>query len=129
MSNKRNIKKLICIRCPRGCEISTTLDGYTISEIKGNVCKMGIEYVESEVKDPRRIITSTVKVKNGKFPLVPVWTNQPIPKDKIFSLMKELRKIELKAPVNIDEVVLKNIFSTGVDIITSGKVEVRSKDV
>jgi CxxC motif-containing protein len=134
MSVKKIRKKFICIRCPRGCEISTTIDGYTIDIIEGNVCKMGVEYVESEIKDPRRIITTTVKVKNGKFPLVPVWTVQPVPKDKIFPLMKELRKIELKAPINIDKIILKNVLNTGIDIITSGiitsgKVDVRSNDV
>ena len=90
---------------------------------------MGIDYVENEVKDPRRIITTTVKVKNGKFSLVPVWTNQPIPKDKIINLLKELRKVELKAPVKIDRIVLKNVFNTGVDVVTSGNVELRSNDV
>src|SRR4030042_4261164 len=120
---KKEIKKFICIRCPRGCEITTTLDGYTINEIKGNVCKLGTSYVENEVKDPRRIITTTVKVKNGKFPLAPVWTKEPIPKDYVFDLMDELRKVELEAPVKIDQIVLKDFNKTGVDIVASGKVE------
>ena len=126
---QKNKKKFVCIRCPRGCEITTTLDGYTIDKVEGNVCKMGIEYVENEVKDPRRIITTTVKVRNGKFPLVPVWTSQPIPKDKIAGLLKEIRKVELRAPVEIGRIVLKNIFNTGVDVVTSGNVELRSNDV
>ena len=125
MSVKKNKKKFICIRCPRGCEIITTVDGYNIVKVEGNFCKMGIDYVEDEIKDPRRIITTTVKVKNGKFPLVPIWTKDPIPKDKIFILMKELRKLELKAPVEIDKVVLKNVFNTGIDVVTSGKVEIK----
>ncbi len=120
---KKEVKKFICIRCPRGCEVITTIDGYTINEIKGNVCKMGITYVEDEVKDPRRIITTTVKVKNGKFPLAPIWTKEPIPKDFVFELMNELRKVELNAPVNIEQIVLKNFHNTGVDIVISGKVE------
>ena len=56
-------KKFICIRCPRGCEIATTLDGYSITHIEGNVCRLGEEYVKSEISDPRRALTSTVKVK------------------------------------------------------------------
>lgn len=120
---KKEMKKFICVRCPRGCEITTTLDGYSINEIKGNVCKMGVSYVENEVKYPRRIITTTVKVMNGKFPLVPVWTKEPIPKDLVFQLMNELIKVELKAPVMIDQVVLKDFHKTGIDIVTSGKVD------
>lgn len=121
--SKKKEKKFICIRCPRGCEIFTTLDGYSIDKIKGNLCKMGVEYVVNEIKNPRRIVTSTVKVKNGKFPLVPVWTENSIPKEKIFDLMKELRKIEIDAPVEIDKIILKNVFNTGVNVVTSGKVQ------
>ncbi len=120
--NKKKEQKFICIRCPRGCEITTTLDGYSIDKIEGNICKMGAEYVENEIKDPRRVITSTVKVKNGKFPLVPVWTDKAIPKEKIFDLMKELRKVEIEAPVEIDRIILRDVFNTGVNVVTSGKV-------
>lgn len=120
--NIKKEKKFICIRCPRGCEIITTLDGYSISKIEGNVCKMGIDYVENEVRDPRRIVTTTVKVKKGRFPLVPVWTEKAIPKEKISDLMKELRKIEIEAPIEIDRIILKDIFNTGVNVVTSGKV-------
>src|SRR4030042_5014806 len=96
-------KKFICVRCPRGCEIQTTIDGYEIVHIEGNVCKLGREYVNDEITDPKRIITTTIKVKNGKSPLVPVWTDNPVHKDKIFDLMKILREIELDAPVKIDD--------------------------
>jgi CxxC motif-containing protein len=116
-------KKFICIRCPKGCEISTTLDGYTIKTIKGNVCKLGVDYVLHEIEDPRRIITTTVKVKNGNHSLVPVWTTDGIPKNKIFDLMSVLRNIELEAPVELNTLVLKNVFETGIDIVTSGRVQ------
>jgi CxxC motif-containing protein len=118
-----NEKKFICIRCPKGCEILTTLDGYAIKSIKGNVCKLGSDYVQQEIEDPRRIITTTVKVKNGIHPLVPVWTTDGIPKAKIFELMSILRSIELDAPVEPDTLILKNVFDTGVDIVTSAGVQ------
>ena len=82
-----------------------------------------IEYVKNEIEDPRRIVTTTVKVKNGEHPLVPVWTADPIPKDKIFDLVKMLRKIKLNAPVNPDDIVLKNIFNTEINVLASGKVK------
>lgn len=122
MSNQ-NIKKFICIRCPRGCEIITTLDGWNIDKVEGNVCKLGLEYVKDEVTNPRRVVTTTVKVKNGKHPLVPVWTTSAIPKDKIFDLMKLLSVIEVDAPVNINKPVLTNIFNLSIDVVTSNKVD------
>lgn len=116
-------KKIICIRCPQGCEISTTIDGYEIKHIQGNVCKLGKEYVYNEIKDPRRIVTTTVKVKNSKTSLVPVWTSAPIPKDKIFELTKMLKKIKLAPPIEMNQIVIKNIFNLGIDVITSGVVK------
>jgi CxxC motif-containing protein len=116
--------KFICVRCPEGCEITTTLDGYgNITEITGNSCKLGIEHVNSEVKDPRRTLTTTVMVEDGSLPLCPVWSEKPVPKDKVLSIAAALREIKLKTPVSINQVVLENALSTGINIIASRKVE------
>lgn len=118
-----DFKKFICIRCPRGCEVITSVDGQgNITEIKGNFCKLGEDYVRTESRDPRRIVTTTVKVLNGVKPLVPVWTDAPIPKDKILALADALRQVQLHAPVSMGQVVLSNALGTGVDVITSGEV-------
>ena len=122
MGNKE-IRKFICIRCPRGCEITAHIDDCLIEKIKGSFCKLGREYVETEITDPRRIVTSTVKVKNGDYLLAPVWTSKAIPKGKIFDLMKILSQIELEAPVKINKVVIKNLFGLGVNVLASGKVD------
>jgi CxxC motif-containing protein len=120
-------KNFICIRCPRGCEIATSLDGQgSIMEISGNVCKLGEDYVKNELTDPRRILTTTVRVKNGNHPLVPVWTEKPIPKDKIFDLASELRKKTLQAPMKAGQIVLENVFGLGINIITSGSVKLKT---
>ena len=115
--------KNICIRCPRGCEIVTTLDGYgNITHIEGNFCRLGKEYVQGEMTDPRRIVTSTVRVKNGEKPLVPVWTEKPIPKAKVLELSEALRNIVVDAPVKIGQVVMENALGLGINVITSGNV-------
>ena len=114
-----SIKKIICIRCPQGCEVSAKINDGKVESVEGNICKLGKEYATTEITDPRRIITSSVKVRNGFYPLVPVWTTQPIPKNKIFDLMDELRKIELQAPVQMNQLVLKDFAGIGVDVIAS----------
>lgn len=120
-------KKFICIRCPRGCEVTTTIDGYgNMTEIQGNFCKLGEDYVKNEMKDPRRTVTSTVRVLDGTKPLVPVWTENPIPKEKIMELADLLRGITLKAPVALGQVVLENVLGTGVNVIASGDVDKKS---
>jgi CxxC motif-containing protein len=46
----------------RGCEITVTGTGNTIEKIEGNECKRGIQYATDEFLDPRRILTTTVKI-------------------------------------------------------------------
>jgi len=111
--------KLICISCPQGCALEVTMEGKTITKVDGAACKKGKEYAEQEITDPRRMIASTVRVKNGFHPLVPVYTKMPIPKNLINNILKELREVELTAPVANGLVVIENILGTGIDIITS----------
>ena len=112
-------KKIICISCPQGCTLEVTTDGKTVLKVDGESCKNGIVYAEQEITDPRRMVASTVRVKNGFHPLIPVYTKMPIPKDMINNVLKELRKVELTAPVTLGTIVIKNVFGTGIDVITS----------
>ncbi|MBM4429609.1 MAG: DUF1667 domain-containing protein [Chloroflexi bacterium] len=111
--------KIICITCPMGCTLEVTHEGKTISKVEGHTCKKGPEYAEAELTDPRRMVTSTVKVKGGVHPLLPVFTAAPIPKPLIFDLVKLLRQVELEAPVKVGQVVVHNVLDTGVDILAS----------
>lgn len=117
-------KKLICIRCPRGCEIITSLDGYgQVTQIHGNVCKLGRDYVQAELTNPLRILTTTVRVSHGRHPLVPVWTADAVPKERVMDLARALRRVTLEAPVAQGHVVLDDALGLGVQVVTSGAVE------
>lgn len=118
-------KKLICISCPQGCALDVTVDGNIVLKVDGASCKQGIDYAEREITDPRRMIASTVRVKNGLHPLVPVYTQAPIPKGMIKKVLVELREVELRAPVALGEVVIKNVLDTGIDVITSRDMPAR----
>ncbi|MCD6552613.1 MAG: molybdopterin oxidoreductase [Chloroflexi bacterium] len=111
--------KLICITCPVGCELTVTHEGKKVLKVEGNQCKLGIEYAKQEISEPRRMIITTVRVKGGFHPLVPVRSAEPVPKEKIFPILKELRKVELEAPIEMHQVVLENALGTGVDVVTS----------
>jgi CxxC motif-containing protein len=111
--------KIICITCPMGCTLEVTHEGKTVTKVDGHECKRGTEYAEAELTDPRRMVTSTAKVKGGVYPLVPVYTAAPIPKPLIFDLLAELRKVELQAPVKVGQVVLENALDTGIDVLAS----------
>ncbi len=72
-------RKFVCIRCPQGCEITTTLNGNgAITEITGNSCRIGADFVKAELTDARRTLTTTVRVSGGTRPLCPVWTEKPV---------------------------------------------------
>jgi len=118
-------RKIICLRCPRGCEITVKENVEGKLKITGNACSLGIAYAKSEIQDPRRVLTTTVKARrsDGKIGLVAVWTPDPVQKDKITELAADLRKIELTAPVRRGDKIIENWRGLGVDVETSGELE------
>jgi CxxC motif-containing protein len=76
------------------------------------------------VVNPVRIITSTIKIKSEVLKRLSVKTSKPIPKNKIFDIMKEINKIEVKAPIEIKDIIIKNVLELGVDIIATRSVKI-----
>lgn len=125
MENKMNGRReFVCIRCPLGCNITVEMEGADIKNITGNTCPRGADYVTKELTDPRRIVTSLVRVKGGELPVVSVKTAADIPKDKIGDCIKALKEIELTAPVHMGDVVAENVCGTGVNIVATANVSV-----
>ena len=117
-------KNLVCVLCPLGCKIKVEIDDEgNIVDLSGNRCPRGKEYAEDEIKNPKRVVTTSVKVQGGELPLASVKTDGPIPKERIFDLMKMLKRITVSAPVKIGDVVVKNVFGTGVNVVITRSVE------
>ena len=114
--------ELVCIGCPLGCNLSVQLRGAEVIDINGNTCKKGAEYARKEVTNPTRIVTSLVRVKNGNMAVVSVKTKEDIPKSKIEDCVKELKNIEVEAPIKIGDVILSNIAKTGIDVIATRNI-------
>lgn len=114
--------KIVCIGCPKGCAINITHDKESIKNISGYSCKNGLQYAKNEFTEPKRILTSTVKVKFGEIPCVPVKTHDPIRKDRIFECMNELEQVEVTSPIKLGTVIKRNIGQTGVDLIATRTV-------
>ena len=112
-----------CIICPNGCEIEVDLDKDKITRIEGASCKKGKEYVNQELRDPRRNIASSVKVIGGEAELVSVRLNRSIPKDKIFDVMGEIKTIEVNAPIKIGDVIEANILNLNADLIATKNID------
>lgn len=110
---------LICVTCPMGCGLDVTVaDGQVIS-VEGQGCKRGMAYAQDEISDPRRVVTTTVRVQAGPHPLLPVYTDCPFPKGRIFALLAELRQIAVSAPVQAGQVILADALGTGVNVLAS----------
>ena len=110
--------KIICIACPKGCRLRINRQGETIVASEQG-CKRGEQYAIQEMTDPHRMVATTIRIQNSSHPLLPVYTSAPIPKGKIQFLLKELRKINLSAPVKMGQVVLKDALGTGIDVLAS----------
>ena len=118
-------RKFTCIVCPNGCEIEVDYEGKEIKSIEGEGCKKGKEYVTQELVDPRRNIASSVILLNGELPLVSVRLTKPVPKAKIFDVMDIIKGIKLEAPVEVGDVVVKNIMGYDSDLIVTKQVGVK----
>lgn len=110
--------KLICIVCPRGChlEVDEKLN------VTGNSCKRGEVYGKAEVTNPTRTVTSTVKLNSKSLRMLPVRTDKPISKSKMFEVIEVLKNIKVSAPIKSGEIIVKNILDTDVNIISTRTV-------
>lgn len=115
-------KEMICIVCPVGCRMKVQeKDGEII--VEGNSCPRGKKYAIDEFKSPKRMLTTSVSVTGGEWPLVSVKTGEAIPKDSIEKALCMLTGVEMKAPVEIGDVVLKDIAGTGTDVVATRRVD------
>jgi len=118
---KKN-KEITCIVCPIGCKIIVKTDGNSVQLIVGNKCKKGFEYARNEALDPRRMLTSSILVLNGEWPLVSVKSSKPVPKQKIFKVLDEIKKKKVKAPVKFGQKIIENVANTNIDIIATKQI-------
>lgn len=118
----RRIYKLTCIVCPLGCYIEAEVDGENV-RVQGCRCPRGKEWARQEIIEPKRTIMSVVRVKNGKYPVVSVKTDAPVPKEKVEELMHYIAQMEVSAPVKIGEVLVENILGVGANLVATRTVE------
>lgn len=114
--------KLVCINCPRGCNLTVeNINGEII--VSGNACPRGQQYAIDEMTNPLRTVTTTVAIKSELYNRLPVITSAPIPKDKIMDVIKEVKDIEVKTPIKLGDVIIKDVLGLGSDILASKSIE------
>ena len=115
-------RNLTCIGCPLGCALTVEMENNEVVSVTGNTCKRGDVYARKEVTHPTRIVTSTVRVENGEIAMVSCKTQNDIPKEKIFDIMKEINKVTVKAPVKSGDVLINDVAGTGANVIATKDV-------
>jgi CxxC motif-containing protein len=117
------LREFTCIICPNGCDIEAAIDGTSVISLEGALCQRGRDYVQQELVNPQRTFSTSVLVEGGVIPLASVRLTRAIPRERIFDVMEEIKKIKLKAPVKMNQVILKNVLNLNSDVIVTKNVD------
>jgi CxxC motif-containing protein len=116
------LTRLICIGCPQGCDLDVEQGEGEALRVSGARCRRGREYARTELTDPRRTITTTVRVRGGVRSLVAVRSAAPVPKRCITRALREVKGVVLEAPVTFRQIVEASVAGTGIAVLTVGAV-------
>ncbi len=92
-------------------------------KVYGNKCKRGEKYAKEEIFYSLRVLTSTVKVDDELYIRLPVKTSKPVEKKYLMDVMKEINKITIKVPIEMGDIIIKNVLNLGVDIISTKSIK------
>jgi len=117
--HEHQVTHYLCIGCPLGCRLEVETEDGAIVEVRGHSCRRGKEFAVQEHTDPRRFVTTTVRVEGGVWPRLPVKTAGSVPKDRMIDVARALHEVTLRAPVALGDVVLHDVLGTGVDVVAT----------
>jgi len=121
MSDQKNFT---CIGCPIGCPLQLTHEGLEVLEIEGYQCNRGAKYAQQEFRDPRRFMSTTVRIEGARWKRLPVKVTAPVPKDRVVAAAVEIHKLSIQAPVRMGDVLLKDLLGEkGVDVVATRSME------
>ena len=101
--------------------------GGSVRSVTGNRCARGVRYAMDEVTNPRRTVTTTVRLEGGQVCLLPVKTREPVPRDLAQAVVAAASRATLRAPVLLGDVVLGDVCATGVDLVATRSCEAASE--
>ena len=120
--DEKSERVLTCIRCPRGCRVRVGLGaGGSVLAVTGNACPRGDSYARAEVSAPVRTVTTTVPVEGGSQRRVAVKTAREVPRDAVLDVVRALAGARAVAPVEIGDVIARDVAGTGVDVVATGR--------
>ena len=114
-------ERYTCIVCPRGCELVVeSAPGGT--EVTGAGCPRGRAYAIQEMTDPRRTVSTSVRVQGGTLPLCSVRLTRPIPRGRIMEAVRLIHALRPQAPIAAGTVLITGILGTDSNVIATSDV-------
>ncbi|GEM_PF-1133247 len=113
-------RELVCTVCPLSCKVIIGKDEKILNP--GASCKKGKKYAIAELKDPRRVFTSTVWVAGGKIKRVPARTSRPIKKEDWQRAAKIIGGLRVAAPISFKQVLIKDFLEEGIHLVATREI-------
>ncbi|OLS03439.1 DUF1667 domain-containing protein [Tissierella creatinophila] len=112
-----------CQICPMKCELNIEENKEDNSyKVSGNRCPQGQKYALKEMTEPSRVVFSRVLLDSGPMSRLHVKTDDIVPsylKDKFIEIIENTR---VKAPVSKGAIIIEDIMNTGINVISTRKV-------
>lgn len=120
-------KDYTCVVCPNGCTIKITFEDVPGSkpvfiEAQGQRCPRGLAWAQQEIVDPMRNFSSSVLVQNGCMLECSVRLTKPVPLNKVFEIMAEIKKLTPTAPLTIGQVLLDKPAGMDTQVIVTKNI-------
>ena len=117
-------KELTCIVCPMGCQLKVEMQNDDIISVEGNTCPRGEKYASTELINPMRVITTTIRTKDGN--IVPVKTDGSVAKASMFECMEVINGLHPDtADCGVGSIVCENVLNSGVNVVVTAPVNRR----
>jgi CxxC motif-containing protein len=110
-------KRYVCITCPNCCALET--DG---TQVVGAKCEKGESFACQEWLEPRRVLTTTVRIETGTGAhILPIKTASSVPLSRLSTIMKEIKALSLREVPPIGSRIPVTDLPEPLEIIVTGE--------
>jgi CxxC motif-containing protein len=114
--------RLVCLECPRGCELEVERGSGASVSVSGQACARGEDYGRREMLAPSRTLTGTVRTLSPAMPRLPVRSALPILRDRLIAASRALDGILAEPPLEPGDVVAHDFAGLGTDLIATDEL-------
>jgi CxxC motif-containing protein len=117
-------EQFVCIGCPMGCPLQLVHEGSEIREVSGHECNRGAKYARQEFTEPRRGLSTTVRIAGARWDRLPVKVAGQVHKARVREAARAIHALRVEAPVRLGQVLLKDLLGEkGLDVVATRSME------